>query len=395
MSNRKRILILGETFLEWFIPWLKVYQNEIHVIASQETESLALVDRYLVNPVIKADEIIRYIQQNQIEGIISKVDTNKEFQFIRDAAVKEYADRQYIPFFGQNLRSAIISMDKSVQRLIFEAADIPMPKGFIINNKEELLRVCDQLRFPLVLKKPVGSANQGVFFVEKRDELLTTYEINKMDNMIIEEFVTGQEVGLQAWVMDGKIQSIQNVYLGETSIRNNPHSRFRIAPGLAPELQQEAEKLIKKLVEVTEANGIIQVDCVYNPEYGRFFVFEVNNRINGMCDLVSFSSGLNVFKNAVLYSMGIKEFDMEDKLIAVEIPLRSLEKRAWGLQTFVKASRVMNNTIIVLIAANNREELIRVTRNIPMEEKLYDQEEFEQKIMEINQYRHVTLDRIG
>lgn len=368
--------------MEWFIPWLRQYKNEIHVIASQKTKSLELVDKYLVNSIISTDEIIRYIQEEKIEGIISKVNTNNEFQFIKDAVIKEYADKFSIPFFGQDFRSAIVSMDKVVQRLLFEAKGIPTPRGFIINNESDLLHACSMLEFPLVLKKRFGSANEGVFFADNIDELLTLYRKNQTDHMVIETFISGQEVGLQALVTEDGIQSMQSVYLGETSKVSHPHTRFRIAPGLSAKLIKSAEEILRKLIDLSEPRGIIQADCVFCPERQQFFVLEVNNRFNGLCDLVSFSSGLNVFKYAIQYSMGIKKIEMERKGIAIEVPLKSLVKGVEGLQT-LKSYRRFGDITIITLASNSREELIKVTRNIPSKEKLFDQDEFEKKIREV------------
>lgn len=383
MLRKKRILILGDTFLERFTPWLKEFHNEIHVIASHNTESLSLVDQFLIDPVISTEEIKSYIQKNQIEGIISKVDTNNEFHLIRDAVIKEYADEHSIPFFGQSMRSAIISMDKSIQRIIFESEAIPMPKGYIVNDEKDLLQASSKLRFPVVLKKNTGSANVGVFFAKNTEELELIYASNKMNNMVLEEFIAGQEVGLQAIVVGGNIRIIQHAYLGQTSIQSDPHSRYRISPGLDPRLKKEAERLIEHLVKITGVNGILQVDCIHEPDSNRLLVLEVNNRFNGMCDLVSYSSGFNVFKNTVLYSMGIKDFDRENQAIAVEIPIKSLHAKEWGVDSFVKASREFKNIIFVLLVADTIEDLIKATRRIPEEQKNYDQIEFEKKLKEL------------
>ena len=67
-----------------------------------------------------------------------------------------------------------------------------------IKNKE--------LRFPLFIKPNCGSGSQDIKKIESMDDLTSSYK----DNFIVQEYMTGQEIGVDVYVVliSGEVISI-------------------------------------------------------------------------------------------------------------------------------------------------------------------------------------------
>ncbi|MEJ3719963.1 ATP-grasp domain-containing protein [Paenibacillus polymyxa] len=374
----KKILFIGGLFLERFSPFLKKKGLSIYLISTNKNDSTQAADYFEYNPLIKPNEIVEFIKFHNINGVISKIDADNEFTYVRDAMVKEALEPLGIPFFGLDLRAATISMDKAIQRSLFEAFNIPIPRGAICSSFDEVTELSD-LSFPLVLKKPIGSVSNGVFFVESKEKLKETYDAMKSEIVVVEEFVEGYEIGLEAIVWKGSTQIYPGALLGETSIKSSPHSKVRICPFLSSENQEEANDLLHKLIDAIKCEGIIQVDTVFNPKTKKFLVLEVNCRFNGMSDLTSSASGLNIFNEAiscVLNEWKPKEIKKHD--YAVEIPVK-LNKEEFGRFVYsnplVKETRLVNGMGLIHLATSDPNLILDFISSLPENCKEFEKDE--------------------
>ncbi len=87
-----------------------------------------------------------------------------------------------------------IAGDKDDTKKMLAAAYIPVPKGVLIQDEEELKEVIEEVQFPLVVKPIDGNHGRGITTnVKTIEEAIAAFRVAKeiSDEVIIEEFIQG------------------------------------------------------------------------------------------------------------------------------------------------------------------------------------------------------------
>jgi biotin carboxylase len=82
--------------------------------------------------------------------------------------------------------------DKLLQRQALEAAAVPEPRFTAINDDRDIVdeidRLCEILRFPMLLKPRDGSASRDILLIADREDLVTALKnLERPSDMILEE----------------------------------------------------------------------------------------------------------------------------------------------------------------------------------------------------------------
>lgn len=123
-----------------------------------------------------------------------------------------------------------ISYDKGLQvtnkkymKEKFVEIGVPTAKSIVLNSMHQLENVLVKLSYPMVVKPCDCNSSKGVVKVENKEELLkattSAFELSRSNLVIVEEFVEGQEVSIDAWIDDegAKILSISETEKIESS----------------------------------------------------------------------------------------------------------------------------------------------------------------------------------
>jgi cyanophycin synthetase len=87
-----------------------------------------------------------------------------------------------------------IAGDKEDTKKMLAAAYIPVPKGLLVSDENELKEVIDEVQFPLVVKPIDGNHGRGITTnIKTIEEALAAFRVAKdiSDEVIIEEFIQG------------------------------------------------------------------------------------------------------------------------------------------------------------------------------------------------------------
>jgi hypothetical protein len=104
--------------------------------------------------------------------------------------------------------------DKAAMRRLFADAGVPQPAYRVVTTADDLGAAATDLGFPVVIKPVSLSASQGVIRVDRPGDLDETAqrvrhiaaESGRSDaTLLVEEYVPGAEVALEAMVADGKL----------------------------------------------------------------------------------------------------------------------------------------------------------------------------------------------
>jgi phosphoribosylamine--glycine ligase len=120
--------------------------------------------------------------------------------------ITDYIQDRGIPVFGPVKAGAQIESSKSWAKEIMEAAGVPTAKSQTFTNISAALAYIDREGAPIVVKADGLAAGKGVVVAETIEEAKTAVKqlfAQNFDRLVIEEFLTGQEVSVLA-LTDGK-----------------------------------------------------------------------------------------------------------------------------------------------------------------------------------------------
>ncbi len=146
-------------------------------------------------------------------------------------AIKEEAETRGIPImrlgkgsllqlgygcFGRRIQATVtentgcipvdISCDKEMTKEMLEIAGIPIPKGYVADNIEDLLYYTEKLGYPVVVKPNDGNQGKGVSInLKNQGEVKKAFKIAKKfgRDMVVEKFIKGKHYRIL--VVNGKV----------------------------------------------------------------------------------------------------------------------------------------------------------------------------------------------
>lgn len=227
---------------------------------------------------------------------------------------------------------------------------IPVPKTFIINNYNDLIRASKQISYPVVIKNSDSFASEGLWMCPGGGEKLLNqyiqrnssiqYEVGeKNDYPIIQEKIDGILVDSTSFSIDGKVigmltqQRLVTVWLdgggGLVNITNDI---------------EEIKRYATAIVGALKWTGPIEMDWIMESKTGRCYLLEINPKFWGTTQL-TISSGLDYPELLISFAQGRR----------IEIP--------FGYVTGLMYRWLPDELYSILIYSGKRKRLIRELLN--------------------------------
>lgn len=147
--------------------------------------------------------------------------------------------------------------DKELMRNAFFKNRVPSPKSYAVYSYEELLEKAGRIGYPLVVKPADNAGSRGVRMVFTKQNLneayLTALKNSRKGKVLIEEFMEGFEVSVEAFIYEGRM----NVIALSDKVRTSPPYLLDIKVIFPSAYPYNIRKEIIKVAEnVIEAVGI-------------------------------------------------------------------------------------------------------------------------------------------
>ncbi|WNF31043.1 ATP-grasp domain-containing protein [Streptomyces sp. C11-1] len=263
------------------------------------------------DPLQWVGELAEYVRLHGLSGVFTHEDELVELS----AALSEE-----LGFPGASLPAVRLCMDKSATRDRFAAAAVPGPRYRVASSLEEARQALDELTLPVVLKPVAASGGQGVtrltdasalpqawdWAVEPYGYLPAVYH-----RVIIEEFLEGPLVSVEAAVVDGEVHVITATDGLQTIEPVGPtQSRFVYDALLVPTRlpAEDYEAMAHWTREAVRAlgirTGIVHTEFKRTPHGVR--IVEVNPRLPGVYipELVHRALGIDLAGAALQLALG-------------------------------------------------------------------------------------------
>ena len=215
---------------------------------------------------------------------------------------------------GITVQLAKICTNKLSMKKLFSSIDILTPQyrvAFFADNKEDVLRKCTDIGFP-VLVKPIDSCNShGITLVKNESQLpMALHEVRKCtrkDRFLIERYIPGESFGVEVFVDRNKVRFILPV--GNFNLQKSvdiPIGHYAPYYKLSDQDITNIERDVNQILIATGfQDGFYTIDCRYDT-HGRIYFLEIGARCGGnmLPELMMEYYGFDVYRAIVSQSLG-------------------------------------------------------------------------------------------
>ena len=309
----KKILIIGASILQ--LPAIKKAKALGYYVGVIDYNPSAIgvpyADEFFCVSTIDIEGVVKTARDFAPDGIMTLA-TDMPMRSIAAAC-------EALGLAGITSETALKSTDKGEMIKAFEANGVEHPWYYIIKDKKELDEVIDKITFPCISKPTDNSGSRGVMLINNKDELLESIEYSssqgRSGSVIVEEYLTGNEVSVEIMTLDGKVNVLQvtdKLTTGAPHFVEMGHSQ----PSALPKETVDAIKdlAIRSVKAVGIKNGPAHVEIMMTKNGPR--MIELGARMGGDCittHLVPLSTGIDMVEATIKLACGEK-VDIEPKL---------------------------------------------------------------------------------
>ncbi len=199
-----------------------------------------------------------------------------------------------LPFFSEE--TARWSTDKLQMKLRFIEGGVPCAKGRLISKTEDAAG----LDFPIIVKPRDNSGSRGVKLCRSQEELQgclnEAFEVSKLDSVLIEEVIEGQEYSIESLHYEGKTEVLQFTEKKTTEFPYNVELGHRQPANLTDDQKQAIRDIIGKIAACMKFENCPSHTELKINDHG-IFVIETSPRLGGdyiTSTLVPLSTGINM-----------------------------------------------------------------------------------------------------
>ncbi|WP_321418520.1 ATP-grasp domain-containing protein [uncultured Methanomethylovorans sp.] len=165
--------------------------------------------------------------------------------------------------------------------------DIPCPKTYFVNDKDELYNLTNEFEYPLVIKPRISSGSRGFHVCHSFEELVTKFQDSnqKYGNLLIQEYIpSGGEFGVYTLF---NFDSEPRALTVQRRIRSYPASGgpSTLRETVKNETTDKAVEMAFKLLKAMGWIGVAMVEFRIDARDGIPKLMEVNSRFWGSLKL--------------------------------------------------------------------------------------------------------------
>lgn len=193
---------------------------------------------------------------------------------------------------GPSEQATINASNKAVMKECFKKYGVRTAQYKKIYTIEQAEAFAQEYNYSVVLKVVDASGSKGITIVKTLDELRAQYPIvtkeTKKDYIIIEEFISGEEFGAQAFVRNGKLTFVMPhgdmVFHSATDVPIGHYAPYERETELIGDITEQLQKCVDAL---GINNTAINADFILSK--GKVYVLEIGARAGATClpELVS------------------------------------------------------------------------------------------------------------
>lgn len=304
-KESKKIMILGAGIYQ--VPLIRAARKmglyTIVVSIPGEYPGFALADQIYHVDTRNKEEILRIARKEKISGICT-AGTD-----VAVASVGYVCERMGLA--GLSEKAAACVTDKALMKSAFVRGHVSTAPYREVHFREEAEKAAEEIGYPVVVKRVDSSGSRGITIVEKPEDLkkafLNAAQDSQRDYVIVEKFLTGEEIGVDGVVQNGKI-----VFLA-------PHKKYLYrcgqttvpaGHGFPLQISEEAEEEIRHQMQLA-VNAVGLDRCSFNADVicdgNQVSLLEIGGRTGATCipELISLHYGIDFYEKIIQNALGL------------------------------------------------------------------------------------------
>ena len=211
--------------------------------------------------------------------------------------------------------TAIKATNKAVMRKALQEENVPIPKFFKVNSKDDFKQAVEWFDGPFIVKPADSSGSRGIYLIENfldKEDIMSVYDYSRQftssGTLVVEEYMTGPEVSVETLTLDGECHVIQ---ITDKLTTGAPHF---VEMGHSQPTRHSKE-IVRKIIEVTKAankaigieNGPSHTEIIVTKDGPK--IVEIGARLGGdniTTHLVPLSTGVNMVECCIKIALGEK-----------------------------------------------------------------------------------------
>ena len=299
-SGKKAVLVFGCGELQQSIIG-RAHKMGLYVVGIDPCEDAYCkgdVDAFEVVEGLDFEGTCAVVEKHGIDAIVTAA-TDKPLVMMARIA-KKYG----FPFFSVD--TAKWSTDKFQMKQRFIEGGVPCAKGRLVKSVEET----SDMVYPLIVKPRDNSGSRGVKLCRTPDELSASMaealEYSRLDTVLVEEFIEGQEYSIEGLHYDGKSEIIQFTEKKTTEFPYNVELGHKQPANLTDEQKSNIREIVARIGDALHFENCPSHTELKINDRG-IFVIETSPRLGGdyiTSTLVPLSTGINMEDQMLKTALG-------------------------------------------------------------------------------------------
>lgn len=216
-----------------------------------------------------------------------------------DGTIQGFFQLLGIPCIGNSVYASTVGQDKVFMRQILESMNLPITNYVwffdtdYFNNKEELFKKINNLKYPLILKPATLGSSIGIEIIKQKEELESAIEkaITYDNKILIEEAIENlveytcsvlgntsrmETSDIEELIKNEGIKDYSDKILRPIDLENNENLTRNMPANISSKLKNEIEEYSKQTFRLMNLKGIASFDFLYDKTNKKLYVDEVN-----------------------------------------------------------------------------------------------------------------------
>lgn len=254
---------------------------------------------------IDIQAVITAAKSHKIDGIMTLA-TDMPMRTVA-AVAKE------MNLIGIDEETALKATNKAEMRKALQLNNVPIPKFYVVSNKDEYKSVVKQFNVPFIVKPADSSGSRGIFEVRdihNEDLIVEAYEychpFSRVGDVVVEEYMEGPEVSVETLTVNGECHVIQitdKLTTGAPHYVEMGHSQPTMRSNEIAEQISKVAKAANKAIGIK--NGPSHTEIIVTKEGPK--IVELGARLGGdniTTHLVPLSTGVNMVECCIKIALG-------------------------------------------------------------------------------------------
>lgn len=254
---------------------------------------------------IDIQAVISAAKRHRIDGIMTLA-TDMPMRTVA-AVAKE------MNLIGIDEETALKATNKAEMRKALQVNNVPIPKFYVVGNKDEYKDVVKQFNVPFIVKPADSSGSRGIFEVKdihNEDLIVEAYEychpFSRVGDVVVEEYMEGPEVSVETLTVNGECHVIQitdKLTTGAPHYVEMGHSQPTMLSNEIAEQISKVAKAANKAIGIK--NGPSHTEIIVTKEGPK--IVELGARLGGdniTTHLVPLSTGVNMVECCIKIALG-------------------------------------------------------------------------------------------